>query len=152
MDIRTLVISNKKTLHISKKVMTRLWYLIQNFVIFFKAPPSELPKYFNPLTLWTSKKFRYPPLFPPRPSIKDDIRNCWSDLGVSADVLRIVDFRILCLSVNTLKMLIVPNIILFVKNRPAEEKQTSQAQRREESDVEMTSESETSGDQSDRTA
>ena len=39
----------------------------------------------------------------------------------------------------------------FVKNRPTEEKQTSQTQRREESDVEMTSESHTSGDQSDRT-
>ena len=37
----------------------------------------------------------------------------------------------------------------FVKNRPTEEKQTSQ--RREESDVEMTSESDTSGDLSDRT-
>jgi hypothetical protein len=35
----------------------------------------------------------------------------------------------------------------FVKNRPTEEKQTSQ--RREEGDVEMTSESDTSGDQSD---
>ena len=34
---------------------------------------------------------------------------------------------------------------------PTEEKQTSQTQRREESDVEMTSESDTSGDQSDRT-
>ena len=34
----------------------------------------------------------------------------------------------------------------FVKNRPTEEKQTSQTQRREESDVEMTSESDTSGD------
>jgi hypothetical protein len=39
----------------------------------------------------------------------------------------------------------------FVKNRPTEEKQTSQTQRREESDVEMTSESDTSGDLSDRT-
>jgi hypothetical protein len=38
----------------------------------------------------------------------------------------------------------------FVKNRPTEEKQTSQTQR-EESDVEMTSESDTSGDQSDTT-
>ena len=35
----------------------------------------------------------------------------------------------------------------FVKNRPTEEKQTSQ--RREEGDVEMTSESDTSGDQFD---
>ena len=40
----------------------------------------------------------------------------------------------------------------FVKNRPTEEKQTSQTQRREESDVKMTFESDTSGDQSDRTA
>jgi hypothetical protein len=39
----------------------------------------------------------------------------------------------------------------FVKNRPTKEKQTSQTQRREESDVEMTSGSDTSGDQSDRT-
>jgi hypothetical protein len=39
----------------------------------------------------------------------------------------------------------------FVKNRPTEEKQTSQTQRREESDVEMTSESDTSVDQSDTT-
>ena len=39
----------------------------------------------------------------------------------------------------------------FVKNRPTEEKQTSQTQRREESDVEMTFESDTSGDLSDRT-
>ena len=45
----------------------------------------------------------------------------------------------------------VLNIILFVKNWATEEKQTSQAQRKEESDVEMTSESDTSGDQSDRT-
>ena len=35
----------------------------------------------------------------------------------------------------------------FAKNRPTKEKQTSQ--RREEGDVEMTSESDTSGDQSD---
>ena len=39
-----------------------------------------------------------------------------------------------------------------VKNRSTEEKQTSQTQRREESDVKMTSESDNSGDQSDRTA
>ena len=47
---------------------------------------------------------------------KDDIRDCWSDLGVSAGFLRIVDFRILCLSVNTLLMLIMPSLLDSSKN------------------------------------
>ena len=49
---------------------------------------------------------------------KDDIRDCWSDLGVSAGhgVLRIVDFRILCLFVSTLIMLIIPSLLDSSKN------------------------------------
>ena len=47
---------------------------------------------------------------------KDDIRDCWSDLGVSAGILWIVDFRILCLFVSTLIMLIIPSLLDSSKN------------------------------------